>query len=348
MKPRQAGLAITFVVAALSWLVVQKYGREQVPHPLRETMIHAVRRTERAFAVVDSAKRAGGCGFPAESRLPWASLLGVDYTEMTTTLGSREAKEVSTDPNWASAIVRLLHRAGVVEGDTVAVLISSSFPALAVAALAGLHESGAVPLVVSSVGASSYGANVQGGTWLDWERWLRDSGVLPVRSALVTPGGEGDVAAGLSDEGRAWIEESARHNGVSLQRPASLAAAIAVRMELLERSHPRAVINIGGSQASLGACRHAATLPVGRWESTPACDCPNRGVLIRLSERGVPVIHLLQIRRLASLYGLDPEPGEHSADLADVTTLTRMRNSWILAALSVILVSLVILGKRPT
>ncbi len=347
MKPRRPGLAIAFVVAAVSWLAVQEYGREQVSHPLRDKMIDAVRRTERAFAVVDSAKRAEGRGFPAESRLPWASLLGEDYTVMTTTLGSREAKEVSTDPAWASVMVRLLSEAGVVEGDTVAVLISSSFPALAVAALAGLHELGAVPLVMSSVGASSYGANVRGGTWLDWERWLRSDGVLQVRSALVTPGGEDDVAAGMPEEGRTWIEEAAQRNGAALLRPASLSDAISIRMALLERTRPRAIINIGGGQASLGACRHAASLPVGLWGSTPACNCPDRGVITRLSEQGVPVIHLLQIRRLASLYGLDPEPGGHPAYHANVTMLTRIRGAWILAALSVILVSLLIFGKRP-
>jgi poly-gamma-glutamate system protein len=340
-------LAIAFILAAVSWLVVQEYGREQVSHPLRHKMIDAVQRTERAFAVVDSAKRAEGCGFPAESRLPWKTLLGEDYTVMTTTLGSREAKEVSTEPAWASVMVRLLNEAGVAEGDTVAVLISSSFPALAIAALAGLHEMGAVPLVMSSVGASSYGANVRGGTWLDWERWLRDSGVLQVRSVLVTPGGEDDVAAGMPEEGRTWIEEAAHRNGVSLMHPESLADAIDVRLALLEQTRPRAVINIGGGQASLGACRHATTLPVGLWGFTPKCDCPDRGMLTRLSEQGVPVIHLLQIRRLASLYGLDPEPGGHPAYHANVTMLTRIHGAWILAAFSVILVSLLIFGKKP-
>lgn len=347
MKSRSVGLALTFVVASAAWLASGEYGRERVPHPRREEMNRAVRRAERAFAVVDSARRAEGSGFPAGSRSSRASLLGEDYTVMTTTLGSRQAKEVSTDPAWAAVIVRLLDRAGVVAGDTVAVLVSSSFPALAVAVLAGLHELGATPLVMSSVGASSYGANVRGATWLDWERWLRDSGALPVRSALVTPGGEGDVAAGMPEEGRGWIEEAARRNDVVLTRPASLAEAIAVRLSRLERVRLRAVINIGGGQAALGACRHAASLPVGRWKSTPGCHCPDRGVLVRLSERGVPVIHLLQIRQLASLYGLDPEPGGRPAGFGDVTLVTRLQSGWILAALSVIIVSLATFGKRP-
>jgi poly-gamma-glutamate system protein len=243
-------------------------------------------------------------------------------------------------------MVHLLDQAGVGEGDTVGVLISASFPALAVAALAALRELGAVPLVVSSLGASSYGANVREATWLDWEGWLRSDGVLDVRSALVTPGGEGDVATGLSAEGRAWEDEAAQRHGVSLVRPASLADAIATRMALLERNRPRAIINIGGGQAVLGSCRHAASLPVGLWKSTPDCDCPDRGVLTRVSELGIPVIHLLQLRRLASLYGLDFEPGSRYSDNADVTAVTRVRSLWILVALSAIIVSLAFHGKR--
>lgn len=348
MIPRLTGLTLTFVVATLAWTAVQRLGTERVPHPRRDAMIRAAHLAERAFAVVDSARRAEGCGHAPASRSHRAFLLGEEYTVMTTTLGTLEAKEVSTDPAWASVMVRLLDRAGVTPGDTVAVLISSSFPALSVAALAAAHEMGATPIVASSVGASSYGANEQGGTWLDWERWLRDSGVLPVRSVLVTPGGEGDAAAGLPDEGRDWIEEAARRNGASLAHPASLAEAIAIRMALLERVRPRAVVNIGGGQASLGACRHAASLPTGLWKSPPACRCPDRGVLTRLSEQDIPVIHLLQIRRLASLYGLDPEPGQRPASRENVIMRTRLRRSWILAAASVILVSLGIVGRRST
>lgn len=345
MRQYPTGLILTLAVAAAAWLVIRQHGSERAPHPRRDTMLHAMQRTERAFAVVDSAKRAAGCGFPTDSPFPRAALLGEDYTVMTTTLGSRQAKEVSTDPAWAAVIVRLLDQAGVGRGDTVAVLISSSFPALAVAALAGLHELGAVPLVIASLGSSSYGANVQGGTWLDWERWLRETGVLPVRSALVTPGGEGDVASGMPEEGREWLAEAARRNGVTLARPASAEEALALRMGLLTRVRPRAVLNIGGAQASLGSCRHAASLPVGLWTSTPACRCPDRGVLVRESERQVPVIHLLQIRQLAALYGLEPEPGGRPADPAVVTGLTRVRIGWVLTALSVIIVSLVFLGK---
>jgi poly-gamma-glutamate system protein len=267
---------------------------------------------------------------------------------MTTTLGSRAAKEVSTNPAWASVIVRLLSNAGVWEGDTVAVLVSASFPALAVATLAALHELGVTPLVMSSLGASSYGANVKGGTWLDWESWIRTAGIMDVRSVLVTPGGEQDAAIGLQEEGLVWLREAARRNGADMMSYASLTEAIAARMRLITSQRLKAIVNIGGGHASMGGCSHAASLPVGLWKDASGCSCPDRGVLTRSAQLGLQVIHLLQVRQLAATYGLDFEPGSRYTDTGSITTVSRVSPMWILAGLSAIIVSMVIPGKRQT
>jgi poly-gamma-glutamate system protein len=339
-------LAVTFAVALVAWLAVQEYGHSRVPHKLQDKMLAAERLTEEAFAVVDTAKRAGGLAFPRDSQLPWRVLLGEDYTAITTTLGSRAAKEVSTNPAWGSVLVRLLWATGVVEGDTVAVLISASFPALGVATLAALHELGAAPLVVSSLGASSYGANVRRGTWLDWESWIRNAGVMDVRSVLVTPGGEQDAGIGLTEEGQVWLREAARRNGEVMMRYTSLTEAIEARMELLDSRSIRAIVNIGGGHASLGSCPHAASLPVGLWKDAAGCRCPDRGVLTRSAQAGLQVIHLLQVRKLASMYGLDFEPGSRYTNAGSITTVSRVSPTWILAGLSAIIVSMVVKRKR--
>jgi poly-gamma-glutamate system protein len=265
---------------------------------------------------------------------------------MTTTLGSRAAKEVSTNPAWASVLVRLLYETGVERGDTVAVLISASFPALALSTLAALHEMGTTPLVVSSLGASSYGANVRGATWPDWERWVSDAGVLEVHSDLVTAGGEEDAALGLPDEGRRWLEESAMRNRIRVMHYDSLADAISARMALLASRQIDAIVNIGGGHAAIGACKHASSLPTGLWENIPECRCSDRGVLARCAAQDMPVIHLLQLRRLTALYGLDFEPGSRYMNSADLTSVVRVRNEWVLTALSAILLSLVLRARK--
>ena len=341
MRIRLSRLVVTFVVAVAAWILVQVYGQAREPHPLEDRMLAAALQTERAFAVVDSVKREGGYAFPGDLPLRWSALLGEDYTPVTTTLGTLAAKEVSTNPAWASVLVGLLARAGVVQGDTVVVLLSASFPALAVATVAAVNELGAAPLIVSSLGASSYGANVRGATWLDWEAWLRDAGVMDIRSVMVTAGGEQDDATGMPDEGMEWLEEAALRNGVRIKRFSSLSEAIEARMGIVNAARPGAIVNVGGGQASLGSCPHAPSLPVGLWERSPVCRCPDRGVLARCAGQGLPVIHLLQVRKLAARYGLDFEPGSRYFNAGDVTTVLKVETIWVVAALSAVLLCIV-------
>jgi poly-gamma-glutamate system protein len=339
-------LMLTFLVATLMWLLVKEYAQTQEAHPLVENMVAAERRTERAFAVVDSVKRHLALQFPEDSPVPWRALLGEDYTPMTTTLGSRIAKEVSTNPSWSAITLRLLSEAGVARGDTVAVIVSASFPALALSVLAAVNELEAEPLLISSLGASSYGANVRRATWLDIEMWVRDAGVMDITSVLVTAGGEEDAGIGLSDEGLNWIVEAADRSGVELRWFDSLAGAIESRMKLLAASGAKVVVNVGGGHASLGGCPHAAILPAGLWESGHGCQCDERGVLARASGLGLPVIHLLDIRRLAVRYGLDFEPGSRYRNSADVTTIVRIGGRWIVAALCAIIITMTLPWRR--
>ncbi len=345
MTPRTCSLALTFALAVAGWLAVQAFGLSRMPHPRRDAMREATDRAERAFAVVDSVKRAEGLAFPADSPVPWRALLGEDYTPLTTTLGAREAKEVSTNPAWAALLVRLLDEAGVAAGDTVALLVSGSFPALALATAAAVEALGAESLVMSSLGASSYGANVRGATWLDIESWVSRPGVLDLRSTLVTAGGENDIGGGLPIEGVAELAETARRHGRTLPPYPDLAAAIAARGERLARARPAAVVNIGGGQAALGRCPHAAILPVGPWPGSAGCDCPERGALTRIAARGAPLIHLLEVRRLAARYGLDFEPGGRYRDHDTITTAVRPRPAVVLAALALIMAALARPGR---
>ncbi|MCP4574003.1 MAG: poly-gamma-glutamate system protein [bacterium] len=338
-------LALVFAIATIGWLLVQRYGRAPEPAPYRAEAETAARLATRAFAAVDSVKRARGMEIASDTPVRWRALLGGDYTPLTTTLGSREAKEVSTNPAWAALLVGMLTEAGVRPGDTVGILGSGSFPALVLSALSAVSALEAEPLLMVSLGASSYGANQREATILDLMDWVRRSGVLDPRSALASPGGEDDAGGGMSREGRTWLAEAAARNGTELVRFGSLAEAIAARTELMSASRVAAVVNIGGGQAALGRCPHTAVLPVGIWREVPDCRCVERGALVRMAEAGVPAIHLLSVRRLAAWHGLDYEPGACYNDNGVLTTRLRPQKPWILAALTAILLPLVVAGR---
>ena len=130
-------------------------------------------------------------GIPVDRRLDTndTGLIGVEYTDITTTLGSLAAKRTSTNPAFAAVVVDMLDRAGVRRGDAVAVSFSGSFPALNIAVLSAARALDLRPVIISSVGSSTYGANQPEMTWLDMERVLAEAGLFPYRSIAASLGG---------------------------------------------------------------------------------------------------------------------------------------------------------------
>ena len=103
-------------------------------------------------------------------------------------------------------------------------------------------------------------------------------------------------------------------------------------LDLLEKNGHSCVINIGGNQASLGMCPHAPVLPHGIITRLPECAHPERGLIERLVERGIPVIHLLNIDAFAAEYQLPlgpATPGPGSRRRGVCNTCGRLAGLWL-------------------
>jgi len=268
--------------------------------PDAKVMRQAERLASHWFDVIETRKT--GAGIPNEVMLscPHAGMLGAEWSEFTTTLGSIEAKRTAANPRFAALMVRLFHDAGIDSTSCIGIVLSGSFPTLAVATLAAAQTVGVRTVVLSSLGSSSYGANQPGATWLDMESWLREDGQLRYGSRLVTMGAEGDSGGGLSDEGIALLRATAARHGVTLAAFPSFEHAVQAKESLLASEGIDLLVNIGGNQTSLGACRHASTLPTGLVMHPLKCTDPDRGLIERCSQRNIPVIHLLHIKSIAA------------------------------------------------
>lgn len=286
-----------------------------VRDPVFEDMTAAAKLAKRAMEVLKEERAGKGISIDSKTDPNETGLIGVEYSDLTTTLGSLRSKRTSTNPNFAGVIVEMLHRAGVRQGDRVAVSLSGSFPALNVAVFSAFHVLGLRPMVISSVGASAYGANDPEWTWLDMERSLRERGVFPYASRAASLGGIAETGGGLGEHGilmglaamhRSGVRPLDERGSVTLERD------IKIRLLLYEselgREKPAAFVNVGGSLTSLGECPGADSFPVGLLLRLPRSTCPRRGLISRMVEKGVPVIHLLNIRRIAARYGLPVDP----------------------------------------
>ena len=272
----------------------------------------AAARMSRAAAFLGEAKARAGVPRPEGVLEREAGLVGAELTPLVTTLGSLEAKRLSTSPRWAGELVRRLHRAGVREGSVVAASFSGSFPGLDLAVVSACAELDARLVAVSSVTASTWGATEPGFTWPEMEARLVAAGVVPRASVAVSVGGDGDAGGDLPPEARALARRiavaSASALGAELLAPSSLEESIDRRLDLYAwhaGGRPVALyVNCGGNEASLGRSTSFLRLRNGFLRGMPFDLGAERGVMARFAERGVPVLHLLNVRDLALRWGV--------------------------------------------
>jgi poly-gamma-glutamate system protein len=270
---------------------------------------------ERALTVLRETYVSRGLQFDDSIDPNHTGLIGVEYTDMVTTLGSADAKRSTTNPNCAGLIVRLFGEAGVKRGDTIAVGCSGSFPALAIATLAAAKALGVYPVVIISLGASSFGATRANWTLLDILESLKghDLGAVPL--AGISLGGSDDAGEEFEPDTRKLLIEKITSSGVPFIQEPDLQLNVAKRMELyFGRAGTRriaAFVNIGGSQADLGLDPLILKLEPGVNQHIRIPEKEETfGVVFAMAKRHIEVIHLLHIKGLLLKYGLpwDPSP----------------------------------------
>jgi poly-gamma-glutamate system protein len=306
---------VILAVCAMTAMVCLEAARWLPPESKRGEKKEATELMQHAMQAIRAEKLR--MGIPVDRLVDpnGTGLIGAAYNDITTTRGSLVSKRASTHPAFAAVVVEMLDQAGVQPGDGVAISFSGSFPALNIAVLSAVKALNLRPVIISSVGASMYGANQPGMTWLDMERVLFERGIFPYRSLAASLGGIVETGGGLDGTGVAEGLAAIRRNKIPyLEEGGSpvLSADIERRLALFDRAlggrTPAAFINVGGSLTSLGSGRSVQRLPTGLAAKWPVSRDPERGLLLRMAERDVPVIHFLNIRSLAVRYGIPVDP----------------------------------------
>ena len=274
-------------------------------------MENAVSLAQKWFDIVEEEKQKRNIISDAHSLVENNYLIGDEWSDITTTLGSLESKETSTNPDFAALVVRLLNEAEISKGDTVGVALSGSFPALSISVLAAIQTMELDAIIMSSLGASTYGANQPDATWIDIEKWLRLHGNLQYSSSVITMGAGQDHGNGLTEEGKALLKTAAVRNHRDLYIPSDIIESIEYKTQLFQENNISILINIGGNMSSMGACSHSLNIPNGLHFSTNTCNDNDKGIIARLNENDIPFIQFLNIKELASRYGIEVSPGIH-------------------------------------
>lgn len=306
-------LVFLAVLSALA-LALAERSVVAVREPHYERKLRASKNVLLGMQAIAEERRALGIEPDPVNDPNETGLVGPEFTLITTDRGSLPAKLTALNPNFGAVLVEMLAKTKLRKGDVVAVGMTGSFPMLNLAVIAALEALELRPLIISSVGSSSWGANEPRLTWLDMERVLVDKGVIRTRSVAATVGGGNDLGRGLSPEGRSLVGEAIARSKVPLLSEPLLEENIKRRIAAYEKAargrQIGAYINVGGGVASLGSTINGDLFPPGLTLDYRVLNYPVKGVMIRMAERDIPVIHLLNIQEIAARYRMPvaPEP----------------------------------------
>lgn len=235
---------------------------------------------------------------------PWGcGLIGLEWSDITTTLGDLEAKRTACNPAWAVQFSRWFRELGLEPGDPVAVYSSASFPGLLLSAIAAAEAMQLDPLLVVSLGASTWGANHPDAPWPALEAELRRGGFINTKADFYTLGGGAELGNGMDGATIAMLHRAADAAGVGVLTAPGLKEMVTLKSELLAGHRARALVNIGGSQANLGDDEGILRLSRGPVPANEK-DRAGNGVIAYAMQNGIPVIHMLNIRGIANAAGI--------------------------------------------
>lgn len=310
------------ILCALSLLffLLARYVPFEREDSLRNEMKRASEIMAEALTEINRCQKEKDISVDKRNDINQTGLIGVEFSPITTSLGSLKAKRTTTNPNFAALIVFLLKRAGVKQGDTIAVGASSSFPALIVAALSAAKAMNVRPLMICSLGASQWGANLAGFHWLHMQDCLQRAGIFTTLPIAISLGGEKDTGMDMSQEGRSLLLRKARESGILFLHDPNSMRNVKERMRIYEehagKEGIKAFLNIGGSLSNIGTDSEILKLKPGLVRVKYIPPPEKRGVIHKMALQKIPIIHLLFIRGLVKRCKLPwdpiplPKPGE--------------------------------------
>ena len=340
----------TLVVLAIISIIAYSiafFSRMEFVSNTYDIKINAAMKMQESMKMLKNIRMEKGVFIDIENDPNETGLVGSQFSLITTDEGDLDAKLTTLDPNFAAAMVELLTRANLTSGDTIALMLTGSMPGANMAMLIACKAMDIYPFIISSIGASQWGANDPEMTWLDMERILFEQGYISSRSIAASIGGRNDRGRLLSPKGRELIRYNIENNKLPLISGTGLEDNVNKRMEYFGAHNYKAVVNIGGGVASLGTSFNLRLIKPGivyrkDIEKISRGD-GIEGAVVKFSKQNIPLIHILNIQKLTDELGMKyapipiPEIGEGSLYAIEKYDLKITVLSLIIVSLSVVI-----------
>ncbi|OYD15415.1 hypothetical protein CH333_05825 [candidate division WOR-3 bacterium JGI_Cruoil_03_44_89] len=295
-------LALIAVLAVVLFAVEER-NKVQIDDPYKSAKVNAAVLCKRGFEVIKDARDSLSLTVDRINDPNGTGLIGPQYSLITEGMSNLTEKLTTLNPNFSAAVVDMLTKCGVKEGDVLAIGWTGSYPAINIAVLAACEVLSLRPIIVTSVSSSMWGANIPSFTYLDMERILYEKGVFSNRSCAASIGGKDDVGIGLSPEGRRLIGETVQRTSVEYIVAKDIEESVKKRLAIYGDS-AKIFINVGWGMANIGENQ----LVPGVNSSTRMLKLKPSCVAKEIADRGIPIINLVSFEKLAREYSLPIAP----------------------------------------
>ena len=313
-------LALLMLVAIALFIWVEN-SRVLISDEYYEEKLAAAKLMQNAELAIKEYRNSEGVYIDEVNDPNRTAMIGGKQSPIVTDRGDLTSKLTSLNPNFAAVIVEMFKEANLKRGDKVAISCTGSFPALNIAVLSASKILGLEPIIISSVGASMFGATDPDFTWLDMEEFFIQNNIFNYKSIAASIGGGRDLGRGLSKNGREIILKNIDEHKIQLVNDETLEQNISKKMELYKASGQNDIalyVNIGGGLSSLGTTLNGRLIDPGFHRYLTLTNTPLKGTMLLFADEGIPIVHLLDITRLAEREEIPlapdplPEPGNGS------------------------------------
>jgi poly-gamma-glutamate system protein len=312
---------ILLLVLSIVLFVIADRSYKSIRADYYEEKLQASMLMERYLETISTELKNSGFKFDPIDDPLMTGVIGIKLSPITTSKGILSEKQTTLNPNLAAAFVQDLKKTGLKPGDYVAVGITGSNPGANLALYAAMSVMKLKPVIITALSSSTYGANRENLTWLDYESILKKHNLIDFTTAYTSYGGRDDLGIGLSDSGIQYLRDAMVRNKVPLLSGNSLQENIELRMKayqemLPSEKHYKLFINTGGALANVGRNINARLVPEGINRKLAEKDFEQPGVMMLFAKKNVPVLHVLRFLDFAKKFNLPiapdtmPKPGE--------------------------------------
>lgn len=301
-------LAPVLIFLVLALALILHYSHVEI-NSYYTQQVNAAEQMKASMEAVKSYKKELGIPLSDED-YHQTGMIGEPFNLITTTLGDVEAKRTTANPDMAALIIKMMHEVGLQKGDRVGLGFSGSFPALNIAVLCAADEMGLEVVPITSVGASTYGANHYALTFPEMMHRLYKDGLISTDSAMVSLGGDYDVGVNIDADQVDAIEKRLVKEGLNLSKEPNLVRNIQLRMDTY--GEIKCFIAVGGNITSGGISEEAITLDQGIlwWKDYHGRIDGKSGIIQHYLSKQINVINLLNIEKITMAYGMPFDPLE--------------------------------------